>query len=97
MLAAARGRSKSKCTEKNKPSHVSGIVLRDCKFGRITKNTWQDPKCHPRPYKIVGVNYGGATVDPTQSQPHIRNISFIITSATQTHLCRRGLFGGRDR
>lgn len=66
----------------NKPSHVSGIVFRNCNFGRITKNTWQDPKCYPAIQ--MGMNYGGASVDPTQGQPQIRNISFINTSATQT-------------
>ena len=74
----------------NKPSHVSGIVFRNCKFGRITKNTWQDPKCYPAIQ--MGMNYGGVSVDPTLGQPQIRNISFVNTSATQT--CAVGSFVG---
>eukprot|EP01043_Picozoa_sp_COSAG02_P079632 COSAG02_NODE_18528_length_934_cov_0.802395_1_plen_211_part_00 len=66
----------------NQPSHVSGIIFRNCKFGRITKNTWQDPKCYPA--IEMGMNYGSVSVDPMKGQPQIRNISFINTSATQT-------------
>lgn len=66
----------------NRPSHVSGVVFKNCKFGNITKNTWQDPKCYPAIQ--MGMNYASAAVDPTKGQPQIRNVSFINTSATYT-------------
>ena len=66
----------------NTPSHVSGFVFRDTKFGKIMSNTWQDSKCYPAIQ--MGMNYGGSSVDPTKGQPRISNISFINTSATQT-------------
>ncbi len=66
----------------NMPSHVSGVVFNNCKFGNITKNTWQDPKCYPAIQ--MGMNYASVFVDPTKGQPQIWNISFINTSTTYT-------------
>ena len=31
----------------NAPSHVSGVVFKNSKFGNITSNSWQDAKCYP--------------------------------------------------
>ena len=66
----------------NEPSIVSGITFRDSTFGNITGNTWQDPKCYPAIQ--MGMNYGGAAVDPAKGQPRISNVSFQNTNATET-------------
>lgn len=74
----------------NAPSHVSGIVFRNTKFGNITSNTWQDAKTYPA--LQMGMNYGNAVVDPTKGQPRISNISFINVTAAQTTVV--GAFAG---
>eukprot|EP00035_Acanthoeca_spectabilis_P038965 m.57811 g.57811 ORF g.57811 m.57811 type:complete len:472 (+) comp9377_c0_seq1:1197-2612(+) len=68
----------------NVPSHVSNILFRNTKFGKISNNTWQDPGDAGGTAILMGMNYGNVPVDRTKGQPTIFNISFINVSATHT-------------
>ena len=62
--------------------HISGVVIRNSKFGNITSNTWQDPKAYPA--IAMGMNYSNTRLNPALGQPSISNITFINVTATQT-------------
>jgi len=68
----------------NVASHVSGIVIRNTRFGNITSNSWQDPGGDGGTAIQMGMNYGNVPIDPRAGQPTISNISFINVTATQT-------------
>eukprot|EP00936_MAST-01D_sp_MAST-1D-sp1_P000893 g893.t1 len=71
----------------NRAHHVSRVAFRNLRLGNITSNTWQDPDLgvNAGVALFMGMNYGGAKIDPGLPQPSISNISFVNVSAAGTY------------